>query len=139
MQHIHGHERGAHSAHVDATSYTCVVLNCASDSYNKAKEIATQSYRDQVKFSALSISTSYFKIPYGQSETTTFCSKLIADICQKANIISPDVCSNYITPSKLHKLLSNLEACRPLTQDLPSGKTAPIDFVGVDCRLIVLK
>jgi hypothetical protein len=122
----------------DAPYYTCVLVNCTSVAYKKTKELATQAHDNQVKFSALSMSTSYLRIPYTHSENTTFCSKLIAEICQKADVIPPDVCCNYITPSKLHSILTCMMECDAEPRDLSCTRTTAIDFVKSD-HLIVMK
>ena len=119
--------------------YTCVLLNCTNSSYKRAREVATQAYDNQLKFSALRMSTSYLRIPYTHSDNTTFCSKLIADICQQADIIGRDVCCKYITPSQLHGLLTQVAASGDTTKHQSPTRTAAIDFVKSDPCSIVIK
>ena len=123
----------------EAPHYTCVLVDCTNASYKRAKELATQAYDDQLQFSALRMSTSYLRIPYTHSDNTTFCSKLIADICQKADIIAPDVCCRHITPSQLYGLLTPLAACSGTSKNLSCTRTAAIDFASSDPCSIVIK
>ena len=117
----------------DTTRYTCKTVVCNSVQYNQAKHKAETEYNQQHAFSFMMMTLALSPLSVASTDGT-FCSKLVVDILQAADLLPAHVSSSNVSPSRLCRLLeSNTAACTTSTQThgkpvQQTGRIVPINF-----------
>jgi hypothetical protein len=107
----------------DKTFYDCVTIPCSSHVYNRALDYCSLKSGEAEMFSfAMMLSTKIS--PLRVMKSGTFCSKICVEALQHAGLIPGDVNARLVTPSGLHRILTE----PPAPQAEHSGVLPALDF-----------
>jgi len=109
----------------DDTCYDCVRLPCTVLQHSAMYAAASAFTQAQVQFSTAKMTGCLTWLPTSSDSSSTFCSKLCADIMQGVSILAPGVETGKTSPSQLHRLLQ----CKlQLDAPPPAVRGIAIDF-----------
>lgn len=97
----------------DPANYTCVRLQCAAEGESRARARAVQLVADGVSFSTLQMTTCVLWPVLAHHPQRTFCSKLVFELLQAAEVLPAAASGHRVTPSVLHRLLVPVAARAP--------------------------
>ena len=107
----------------DKNFYDCVTIPCSSHVYNRALDYCSIKSNEAEMFSfAMMLSTKIS--PLRLMKSGTFCSKICVEALQHAGLIPGDVNARLVTPSGLHRILTE----PPAPQAEHSGVLPALDF-----------
>ena len=106
----------------DPKFYDCVSIPCTTVAYAKALDYCTLRSSEMQRFS-FSMMLGTKLAPLGYASSGTFCSKICAEALQEAGVLTSDVSARRVTPSGLHRLLTEAGEPQPL-----AGAIAALDF-----------
>lgn len=93
-------QRSFNNACYSAVQIPCTAAQCAT-----ARRVADRLYTARLHCSALDMTSCIFGVEMCPNKT--FCSKLVAQILHESQLLATDTDFRTISPSKLHKCLSN--------------------------------
>lgn len=107
-----------------STHYDAVVLECEKPAYDRMRQTAQALADREVGFSTLRMTASLVWLPTALPEDTTFCSELCADVLQSGGLLVPSLDTAKVTPSGLHRLVSERQALVPAAPPQPTRSVA---------------
>jgi len=107
-------------------SYTCVSIPCSLTQESRARSFAEIQTSNRVQFSTLQMSSCVTWFQATNDPAKTFCSKLVSEALQAADIIPHTINSRQISPSALYRLIKPIAESRAVTHN--NQRVQAIDF-----------
>lgn len=110
-------------------AYTCVRIPCHYSTHARAADAMKTLVASEPEFSSRAMLGAYYGVNWC-AEKHTFCSKLVADVLHAARLFPEHIDTATITPSGLHRLLTNASSPTHNTapQACASGRVEAIGF-----------
>jgi len=107
-------------------NYTCVTLPCSLIQESRARSFAETQTSNRVQFSTLQMSSCVTWFQTANDSSKTFCSKLVSETLQAADLLPHTIDSRQISPSALYRIIQPIaESLRIKTNN---QRVQAIDF-----------